>query len=1196
MAKQLSKSGISTGNTIEPGQITQSIDALTGTDAYDLTVSGSLTLSGSVFMETGSIFYGTASVALNAIGGGGGVPDGPDKSVQFKDGNAFKGVSNFNYDQNTDTLSAGTGNFTTIIGSVSADSLRTPATIGGSPSTRTNASSSIDSDGFAKFVSASIAGFTINTSEIKSSGDLLRLKASGEITASTGFLFGDKSAAQYIQYDGASLVVRGDLSVDQLFLPALIGGSPSDVTNASSSLLSDGFAKFVSASIGGWDITTGSIESPSMIIRPEGILQTKNFASGQTGWKISAEGNGMAEFENAVIRGTLRTTTFEKESVNAVGGQLWIANSTTISESVSATATTMSVENASGYVQGEILMAKKIDNSGFTTEYILVNSSSVDGSGAGPDSTVGRLMVTRGYDSGSTGDFVGGVSGISQSYTDGQVLVSTGKIGTGFIKLNASPNDTATPYMDITERTGSGVYDVLLKARLGDLSGLANSDYVFNRPNPGFGLATDNVFLQGGIKATFGEIGGFGISATSISSSNNNLILSSSGEITASGGFLFGNKSTSQYVQYDGSSLVVRGDLSVDNIKTPAVINGSPSTFTNASSSIDSQGFARFVSASIGGFEVNTEQIKASNNQLILSSSGEFLAGNKSSNQYVEYDGTNLVVRGNLSVDNIQTPALINGSPSTITNASASITSDGFAKFVSASIAGFTVNETEIKSSDDSLRLKADGNITASKVLLGNKSGGNFLQFDGSTLTVQGSITADNISTPSNLSGTDVSSSISQDGFALFKSASIGGFDISPSTIKQFTPASSSISNTNVSLTGFSLSGNPSVSSLTISANTTNATSGYVFTGYIRKASGASTNDFTRSGIGVDNAAATFTVGTSTLTLTNNTTTGFNFETSPQTNFNFYTTDGFSSTTFVSSSNVSHPATESILIDAGNQKIVVGGTSGNNLILNGANGTITASAANISGKITADEGAIGGTVIESTKLKSSTNLPSPDSSPAFQLNSNGSISGSDMLLRNVYNVGGTSTAFTLVDTVQGYFIGRNIGRQVVSNNTEFTAPYAANNYALIYSEVFNLLPFEDKFLLAFTSLHENTSTSTGQTADLSFRLATMNSGSANGANTYYNSWNNEVVLTNFLVDVRDNGTLSPRSFSRNSQNTIANNIEIPAAYQAQTVRFAVYARLSHTTCSAKIRGISLIATNAFASDFQTNEVVAPEKG
>ena len=35
--------------------------------------------------------------------------------------------------------------------------------------------------------------------------------------------------------------------------------------------------------------------------------------------------------------------------------------------------------------------------------------------------------------------------------------------------MNANPNDTATPFIDIVERTGSGLYDVALKARLGDL-------------------------------------------------------------------------------------------------------------------------------------------------------------------------------------------------------------------------------------------------------------------------------------------------------------------------------------------------------------------------------------------------------------------------------------------------------------------------------------------------------------------------------------------------------------------------------------------------------------------------------------------------------------------------------------------------------------------------------------------------------
>ena len=307
---------------------------------------------------------------------------------------------------------------------------------------------------------------------------------------------------------GANATILSDLTVENIRTPALIDGAASTETNSSSSIKADGFARFVSASIGGWGITTGSIEGGNLIMKPEGILQTRDFASGLKGWKISSEGNGTAEFENVRIRGTLRTTTFEKESVNAVGGQLWVANATTITGSVTAGETTMSVKNASGFSQGEILLAKKVDNTGFQTEYILLQSASVDGDNSNEDETHGRIYVQRAYGSGTQGDFVGDLASAAQSYEDGQVIVSTGKLNTGYIKMNANPNDVNTPYMDVVERTGSGLYDVALKVRLGDLSGLANSDYVFGNSNPGFGLATDNVFLQGGIIAKTGSIGG----------------------------------------------------------------------------------------------------------------------------------------------------------------------------------------------------------------------------------------------------------------------------------------------------------------------------------------------------------------------------------------------------------------------------------------------------------------------------------------------------------------------------------------------------------------------------------------------------------------------------------------------------------------------------------------------------------------
>jgi len=77
MAKTLSKTGITTGNTVKAFHVTQSVDAFTGTDAYDITLSGSLTVTGSITgqptitNDLTSSYAITASYALNASGGGG---------------------------------------------------------------------------------------------------------------------------------------------------------------------------------------------------------------------------------------------------------------------------------------------------------------------------------------------------------------------------------------------------------------------------------------------------------------------------------------------------------------------------------------------------------------------------------------------------------------------------------------------------------------------------------------------------------------------------------------------------------------------------------------------------------------------------------------------------------------------------------------------------------------------------------------------------------------------------------------------------------------------------------------------------------------------------------------------------------------------------------------------------------------------
>ena len=286
--------------------------------------------------------------------------------------------------------------------------------------------------------------------------------------------------------------------------------------------------------IAGWTITQDRFSGGQMIIRSDGTIESAGFASdvAGSGFRLSAENGGFLEVENAKIRGTMATAVFEKESVNAVGGQLYVANSTTLTGSsfpttlaaggrtagdYPANESTMSVENVTGFVQGEILSLKKVTDTGFSTEYVFVNSASRQNPSSETDFS-GQLYVTRGYGSGISGDSgsLGDQPSSAQSYSGSQVIVSTGRyisgdapntVGSGYIRMNANPADPATPYIDIIERTGSGIYDVELKARLGDLSGLS-SGLLFGETNPGFGLFTENVFLQGAITAVTGSITG----------------------------------------------------------------------------------------------------------------------------------------------------------------------------------------------------------------------------------------------------------------------------------------------------------------------------------------------------------------------------------------------------------------------------------------------------------------------------------------------------------------------------------------------------------------------------------------------------------------------------------------------------------------------------------------------------------------
>jgi hypothetical protein len=63
----LSKTGITTGATIQVGHVTQSVDAFTGLVSYDITLSGSFTLTGSL-NQSGSVQVSNAITAGSFTG------------------------------------------------------------------------------------------------------------------------------------------------------------------------------------------------------------------------------------------------------------------------------------------------------------------------------------------------------------------------------------------------------------------------------------------------------------------------------------------------------------------------------------------------------------------------------------------------------------------------------------------------------------------------------------------------------------------------------------------------------------------------------------------------------------------------------------------------------------------------------------------------------------------------------------------------------------------------------------------------------------------------------------------------------------------------------------------------------------------------------------------------------------------------
>jgi len=283
-------------------------------------------------------------------------------------------------------------------------------------------------------------------------------------------------------------------------------------------------------------------------------------------------------------------------------------------------------------------------------------------------------------------------------------------------------------------------------------------------------------------------------------------------------------------------------------------------------------------------------------------------------------------------------------------------------------------------------------------------------------------------------------------------------------------------------------------------------------------------------------------------------------------------------------------------IDVRTDKFFFGNISSS--FISGSNGLLQISSSNFSvdreGAITSSAGTIGGTVITSDQLKSSANLASPDSDSAFEINSGGVISGSDLYIRQVYEpIGGSATIFKLIDTNQGKIIARNIGRQIISDTTEYERKDVddGGSFFDIDNWVVTLLPGEDTILIYADVQNFNTVGSGVADGEARFQIARSITGSINGssATSKYDEWETNTNMGTFAPPA---GT-SAAPYGTISAGPGQNEISYSIATNTQSTQVKITLQLNMNSSAAnigrgiKIKNISAIATSAFGASFAT---------
>jgi len=343
-------------------------------------------------------------------------------------------------------------------------------------------------------------------------------------------------------------------------------------------------------------------------------INTDSFVSGPLGkgWRILSDGS--AEFQDITARGIIRTSVFEKDTISAVNGLIMVSSADVLDADMTALdASTLTISGETTFSANEVLRIKD----GTDDEWLLVTNA-----GSAPTYTVTRDLAA---------DYTADTNPI---WTKGTAVVSMG-VGTGsktgFITLDSSSANS--PFIDIYARNSNTYSDYSLKARLGWLQGIIDSDVGLDSTDV-WGLYSDSVYLKGTVVAASGEIGGWTLGTYEIKDTAGTTGMNCN--VTGGDDVRF----------WAGNATPASAPFRVTEAGALTATSGTIGGFTLSSTTL-ANGTDIVFDASNKAISVNNTTFGNAGIQLQYNGGTPRFYVGDGSNKYINYDGTNL----NISVD-----------------------------------------------------------------------------------------------------------------------------------------------------------------------------------------------------------------------------------------------------------------------------------------------------------------------------------------------------------------------------------------------------------------------------------------------------------------------------------------------------------------------------------------------------------------